>query len=97
MTAIDGPPAAVAGSQQRPAGAPPQGDVPALVSGTSLLGAQPGSGYVTPPQLVRRADGQVMQLTPLLYAVLEAIDGERSLEQVARLVSTTSGTVGALP
>src|SRR3954471_6238168 len=90
MTAVDGRPAAVAGTQQLQTGAPPPGDVPALVSGTQLLGVQPGSGYVTPPQLVRRADGQVLQATPVLYAVLEAVDGERSVDQIARLVSATT-------
>src|SRR3954462_14350876 len=90
MTAVDGRPAAAAGTQQLQTGASPQGDVPALVSGTQLLGVQPGSGYVNPPQLVCRADGQVMHVTPLLYAVLEAIDGERSLDQIARLVSATT-------
>src|SRR3954471_7828346 len=90
MTAVDGRPAAVAGTQQLQTGAPPPGDVPALVSGTQLLGVQPGSGYVTPPQLVRRADGQILHVTPLLYAVLEAVDGERSIDRIARLVSATA-------
>src|SRR3954465_10909772 len=90
MTAVDGRPAAAAGTKQLQTGASPPGDVPALVSGTQLLGAQPGSGYVTPPQLVRRADGQVLQVTPVLYAVLEAVDGERSVDQIARLVSATT-------
>src|SRR3954468_20134434 len=90
MTAVDGRPAAAAGTQQLQTGASPQGDVPALVSGTQLLGVQPGSGYVTPPQLVCRADGQVMHVTPLLYAVLEAVDGERDLDRIARLVSGTT-------
>src|SRR3954447_14926822 len=90
MTAVDGPPAAAAGTQQLQTGASPQGDVPALVSGTQLLGVQPGSGYVTPPQLVRRADGQILHVTPLLYAVLEAVDGERSIDRIARLVSATA-------
>ena len=89
MTAVDRRPAG-ADTQSLSTGTSPQGDVPVLVSGTQLLGVQPGSGYVTPPLLVCRADGQVMHLTPLLYAVLEAIDGERSLEQIARLVSGVS-------
>src|SRR4051794_35962258 len=86
MTVVDRRPAG-ADTQSLPTGTSPQGDVPVLVSGTQLLGVQPGSGYVTPPLLVCRADGQVMHLTPLLYAVLEAVDGERDLEQIARLVS----------
>src|SRR4051794_24430122 len=85
MTAVDGPRAGEADTQRLPTGASPQRDVPALVSGTQLLGAQPGSGYVSPPLLVRRADGQVMQVTPLLYAVLEAVDGERDLDGIAQV------------
>ncbi|HET6818247.1 MAG TPA: hypothetical protein VFH66_13560 [Mycobacteriales bacterium] len=90
MTAVDRRPAGADTTQSLPTGTFPQGDVPVLVSGTELLGVQPGSGYVTPPHLVARADGGVLQLTPLLYAVLEAVDGERSLEQIARLVSGVS-------
>jgi len=41
--------------------------------GLELLGEMKGSGYREAPGLVRRADGQTLQLTPLLYAVLEAI------------------------
>ena len=29
-------------------------------------------------RLVRRGDGQTLQLTPLLYSVLEAVDGRRT-------------------
>src|SRR4051812_17250499 len=91
MTALDGPRAGEADTQSLQSGTSLQRDVPALVSGTQLHGAQPGSGYVSPPQLVRRADGQVLHLTPLLYAVLEAIDGERDVDGVARLVSNSLG------
>ncbi|MBV9290991.1 MAG: hypothetical protein JO222_00970 [Frankiales bacterium] len=66
-------------------------DVPVLATGTLLLGRQPGSGYVDPPALVHRGDGQVMSLTPLLYAVLEAVDGERSFEDIA---AAASGRLG---
>ena len=90
MTAVDRRPAGADTTQSLSTGTSPQGDVPVLVSGTQLLGVQPGSGYVTPPLLVCRADGQVMHLTPLLYAVLEAVDGERSLDQIAALVSGVS-------
>jgi putative peptide zinc metalloprotease protein len=65
----------------------PAADVPVLAPGVELLGRQPGSGYVVPPALVRRGDGQVLQLTPLIYAVLEAIDGMRDVEHVARAAS----------
>src|SRR3954454_21177199 len=74
----------------RPACAPAR-DVPVLASGTELLGVQPGSGYVVPPALVRRADGQVLALTPLLYAVLTAVDGERDVREIAEVVTAATG------
>ena len=46
----------------------------------------PGSGYREPPALVRRGDGQMLQLTPLLYAVLEAVDGRRTYDEIAEAV-----------
>ena len=42
-----------------------------------------GSGYRTPPALVRRADGQIIQLTRLLYLVLAAVDGRRTHAEIA--------------
>jgi len=65
--------------------------VPARASGLELIGEMPGSGYREAPSLVRRADGQTLQLTGLLYLVLEAIDGERGYEQIAAEVSRTLG------
>src|SRR6476661_250765 len=64
---------------------------PAPTTGIELLGALTGSGYRNPPSLVRRPDGQTVQLTPLLYLVLEAIDGERTYADVAETVSTAYG------
>src|SRR4051794_28128922 len=92
MTALDSRPAADAGLPAPPSSGTSlneERDVPALVSGTQLFGSQPGSGYRQPPQLVRRVDGQVLQLTPTLYAVLEAIDGERDVHAVARDASVS--------
>lgn len=48
-----------------------------------LLGEFSGSGFNDAPSLVRRADGQTVQLTPLLYQLLDALDGERNVEQLA--------------
>jgi putative peptide zinc metalloprotease protein len=62
-------------------------DAPIRVDGVQLLGAMVGSGYRTPPALVRRGDGQVLQLTPLLYQVLRAVDGRRSCAEIAEVVS----------
>ena len=74
------------GAQQAP---PP--DVPVRASGLELIGEIPGSGYRQPPALVRRADGQTIQLTRLLYLVLEAVDGERSFEEIAAGVGPALG------
>jgi hypothetical protein len=60
--------------------------VPVPAEGVELFGETPGSGYRQPPSLVRRLDGQTIQLTPLLYEVLRAIDGRRDLHAIATLV-----------
>ncbi len=66
-------------------------EVPVRPDDLRLIGEMPGSGYRVPPALVRRGDGQTLQLTPLLYAVLEATDGARSCEQIAHAVSERLG------
>ncbi len=63
----------------------------ARASGVELLGEIPGSGYRHPPALVRRGDGQVITLTPLLQQVLRAVDGRRTLTEVAAEVGVASG------
>jgi putative peptide zinc metalloprotease protein len=59
--------------------------------GVELIGELTGSGYRVPPALVRRGDGQTIQLTRLLYTVLEAVDGSRSSEEVAAVVAERTG------
>ena len=59
--------------------------------GVELIGEMVGSGYRVPPSLVRRADGQTIQLTPLLYSILREIDGERTPAEVAAAVSASTG------
>ena len=56
-------------------------------AGVELIGEMAGSGYRIPPSLVRRADGQTIQLTPLLYATLREMDGRRTHQEVAAAVS----------
>src|SRR3954468_17625143 len=56
-----------------------------------LLGTVSGSGYKDGAALVRRADGQMVQLGPLMYALLEAIDGTRDREALAAAVSERLG------
>ena len=95
MTPFEGP-----GSPDVPTPAPAQatappprggGAVPVLAEGVQLLGAIPGSGYRVAPALVRRGDGQTIQLTPVLYALLEQVDGRRSPAQLAETVGAAMG------
>uniref|UniRef100_UPI000462DD9B hypothetical protein n=1 Tax=Arthrobacter sp. TB 26 TaxID=494420 RepID=UPI000462DD9B len=65
--------------------------VPVRADGVQLLGETKGSGYREAPSLVRRADGQTLQLTRLLYLVLEAIDGTRGAEDIAGHASAGFG------
>ena len=81
----------------RTAPAPPPADAPGpawpprLADGVELLGEYKGSGYSQPPSLVRRADGQVIQMSPLLYQVACRIDGSRDPDAIAALVSADLG------
>jgi putative peptide zinc metalloprotease protein len=56
--------------------------LPRLAPGTELLGEYRDSAYEDPRFIIRRADGQVMQLPRLLYRVAASLDG-REAEQVA--------------
>ena len=89
MTTLQGGPSAQDGPQA-PAHSPAT-PAPALADGIQLLGETKGSGYRQAPSLVRRADGQTIQLTRLLYLVLEAVDGRRSLEEIAQHAGSQSG------
>jgi putative peptide zinc metalloprotease protein len=64
---------------------------PALSEGVKLLGTVAGSGYRQAPALVQRADGQTIQLTPLLYELVSQIDGERSYDELATLLTEHCG------
>ena len=66
-------------------------DVLRRADGVQLIGEMAGSGYRVPPSLVRRADGQTIQLTTLLYLTLEAVDDHRTADEVAAAVSASSG------
>jgi putative peptide zinc metalloprotease protein len=66
-------------------------EVPSRATGVELLGELDGSGFEDPPFLARRGDGQTIQLTELLYRVLECIDGERDLAALAATVSDRIG------
>ena len=66
-------------------------DVPRLATGVDLIGEYQASGYKEAPCLVRRADGQTIQLTPLLYALVEVIDGRRNTAEIAEALGARIG------
>ena len=55
--------------------------------GFELLGQLEGSGYSHARFLVRRADGQTLQLTSLLYATLACVDGVRTYAEIAASIT----------
>jgi hypothetical protein len=62
--------------QPRQDGDRPSGDrAPKLAEGVELIGQYEDSGFKDPPYMPRRADGQVVQLPELLYAVVDEADG----------------------
>ncbi len=89
MTVVGGPSAA----SQQPADSTVRGpaDVPVRADGVQLIGEMQGSGYREPPSLARRGDGQTVQLTALLQLVLAAVDGQRTYDEVAEVVSQGLG------
>ena len=62
------------------------GTVPRLAEGIELIGEYQGSGFVQAPYIVRRADGQVIQLPRLLYLLAANVDGERDHERLASVL-----------
>src|SRR5918912_1940542 len=65
--------------------------IPSLSPGTELIGEYQGSGFKEPVFLVRRGDGQMIQLSRLLYLVATETDGHKDLGQIAQRVSTEFG------
>ncbi|MER7565662.1 hypothetical protein ABTZ93_22235 [Streptomyces sp. NPDC097941] len=65
--------------------------VPRLSAGLRLHGEYQGSGFTEPKYIARRGDGQVVQLSRLLYLVASSVDGERDTESIAHRVSARFG------
>jgi hypothetical protein len=61
--------------------------VPRLAEGVELVGRFEGSGFKEPPYIARRADGQMVQMPAMLYALAEVIDGEADHAELARRFS----------
>jgi putative peptide zinc metalloprotease protein len=67
-----------------------------LAQGVELLGRYEQSGYTAEQYLLRRPDGQVVQLTQLLYFVVEALRDTTSAQAAADHASASFGrTVSA--
>jgi putative peptide zinc metalloprotease protein len=60
-------------------------------TGVELLGEATGTGLTKPVFLVRRPDGQVVQLTELLYRVIDAADAPQAPEELAAAISARLG------
>jgi putative peptide zinc metalloprotease protein len=89
VTAAADPKAAAVASEEPSA---PEEEVPTetpprLAQGTELIGQFEESGLKDSPYVVKKADGQLVQLPHLLFLVAENLDGSKSLEEVARAVS----------
>ena len=69
----------------------PQRRVPRLAEGTELIGEYQGSGFQEPKYILRRADGQVIQVPHLLYLLASTMDGKRDVAQVAARLSAEFG------
>ncbi|MGH3297451.1 MAG: hypothetical protein ACRDP7_37225 [Trebonia sp.] len=65
--------------------------LPRLADGVELLGELKDSGFAQPQSLVRRSDGQVIQLSRLLYMVSCLLDGTRGADDIAAAVSAELG------
>src|ERR1700756_3943698 len=77
-------------------GAPPTTEAPTHPpldrgEGVELLGDIHGCGYRDGACLVRRHDGQMVQLGPLQYALLESVDGQRDIHALAEALSEQLG------
>ena len=88
MTATAGPPRTTPHAPA-PAATPASGLRPA--DGLELLGGFQGSGYKKEVALVRRGDGQVVQVGPLMYALLDCADGRRDADELAAAMSDRLG------
>ena len=63
----------------------------ALADGVELIGDFEDSGFKEAPHLARRADGQVIMLTRLLFLVAAAADGVRRPAEIAEFVTGRFG------
>ena len=70
---------------------PAEHRIPRLAAGTELIGEYQGSGFREPKYILRRSDGQIIQVPYLLYLVAGQLDGKSDVAQVATRVSDVVG------
>lgn len=64
---------------------------PALAPGTQLLGAYQDSGRIEAPSIIRRPDGRMVEVSPLLHQLAAALHPAQDLEWVATRLSASLG------
>ena len=85
MTAVAEPPPPAPGVEEQTTAPLHRGE------GVELLGPVHGSGYKEGAALVRRDDGQMVHLGPLMYVLLEEADGQRDNADLAVAMSERLG------
>jgi putative peptide zinc metalloprotease protein len=64
---------------------------PGLAPGTELLGAYRDSGRIEAPSIIRRHDGRMVEVSPVLHQLAAALDPGRDLDWVAARLSADLG------
>jgi putative peptide zinc metalloprotease protein len=77
--------------KQQEAAAQADGRPPRLAEGVELVGPYEDSGFKDPPFVIRRGDGQMVQIPQLLYALAEETDGQRGYDEIADRVGERVG------
>ena len=62
-----------------------------LAPGTELLGQWQGSAYRVAPYLIRRADGQHLQVSRLLYQLADSVQSTSAPDELASRLSRSTG------
>jgi putative peptide zinc metalloprotease protein len=66
-------------------------ELPYLADGVELIGKYEDSGFRSAPYLVKRGDGQVIQVSELIYLVAAGLDRSGDVDEVAEHVSAGYG------
>ena len=74
-----------------PPASAPTALAPRLAEGIEMIGEYEDSGFREAPWIARRADGQTLQLTKLLYSVASSADGQRDYAAMAQVASEDVG------